>query len=68
MNNLEDWGWFAGLFQFSNLLHFGRFLEKVTLVIFENFEIALVLLAQFQNFQKYTRAIYLKSPSQTCEY
>ena len=30
----------------------------MTIVIFENFEIALVLLGQFQNFQKCTRAIY----------
>ena len=36
--------------------------------IFENFEIALVLLGQFQNFQKYTRLIYPKSPSQACDY
>ena len=31
-------------------------------MIFENFVIALVLLRQFQNFRKYTRAIYPKSP------
>ena len=36
--------------------------------IFENFDIALVLLGQFQNFQKCTRAIYPKSPSQICDY
>ena len=36
--------------------------------IFENFEIALVLLGQFQNFQKHTRLIYPKSPSQACDY
>ena len=33
-----------------------------------DFEIALLCLGQFQNFQKYTRAIYPKSPSQTCDY
>ena len=37
-------------------------------MIFENFEISLVLLGQFQNFQKCTRTIYLKSPFQTCDY
>ena len=40
----------------------------VPLVIFERFEIALVLLGQFQNFHKYTWAIYPKSPSQTSDY
>ena len=38
----------------------GDFWDKSTLVIFENFEIALVLLGQFQNFQKCTRASYPK--------
>ena len=37
-------------------------------VIFENFEIAPILLWQFQNFQKCTWEIYTKSPSQTCDY
>ena len=37
---------------------FGQFLGQITRVIFENFEIALVLLGQFQFFQKCTRAIY----------
>ena len=45
-----------------------RFLEQITLVIFENFEIALVLLRQFQNFQTCTRAIYPQSPSQEYYY
>ena len=40
----------------------------ITRVIFEKFEIALVLLGQFQNFQKCTRTIYPKSPSQPCDY
>ena len=35
----------------------------MTLVIFENFEIPVVLLGQFQTFQNCTRAIYPKSPS-----
>ena len=35
---------------------------------FEKLEIALVLLGQFQNFQKYTLVIYANSPSQTCDY
>ena len=33
----------------------------MTIVIFENFEIAFASLEKFQNFQKYTRAIYPKS-------
>ena len=37
------------------------------LVIFENFEIALVSLGEFQNFQKSTRVIYSKSPCQACD-
>ena len=37
-------------------------------MIFEKFEIALVLLGHFQNFQKCTREIYPKSPSQVCDY
>ena len=32
-------------------------------MVFENFEIAIVLFKQFQNFQKYTRAFFSKSPS-----
>ena len=36
-------------------------------MILENFEIALVLLRQFQNFQKCTRTIYPWSLSQTCD-
>ena len=47
---------------------FGQFLEWIALVIFGSFEIALVLLGQFQNFQKCTRAIYPKSPSQQWDY
>ena len=35
---------------------------------FGKLENTLVLLEQFQNFQKYTRAIYSKSPSQACDY
>ena len=35
----------------------------MTLVIFENFEIPVVLLGQFQNFQNCARATYPKSPS-----
>ena len=46
----------------------GDFSESIILVIFESFEIALVLLGQFQNFQKSTRVIYPKLPSQTCDY
>ena len=50
---------------------FGRAIwDKLPNRSFENFEIIfvlLVLLGQFQNFQKYTRAIYPKSPSQTCD-
>ena len=38
----------------------GNFRDKITLVIFENSEIVLILLGQFQNFQKCTRAIYPK--------
>ena len=38
------------------------------MIFFENFEIALVLHGQCQNFQKYTRAVYPKSPSQICDY
>ena len=37
-------------------------------MIFENFEIALILLGKFQNFQKCIAAIHPKSPSQTCNY
>ena len=37
-------------------------------MIFDNFENVLVLLGQLQNFQKCTRAIYPKLPSQTCDY
>ena len=37
-------------------------------MIFINFEIALNLLGQFQNFQSCTRVIFPKSPSQTCDY
>ena len=36
---------------------FRRFLIINTLVIFENFQISSILLGQFQNFQKFTRAI-----------
>ena len=35
---------------------------------FWNFEIAHVLLRQFQSFQKSTQVIYPKLPSQTCDY
>ena len=38
------------------------------MVIFENFEIALVSLGQFQNFQKCTRGIFSKLPTKTCNY
>ena len=38
-----------------------------TLMIFENFEIALVLYL-FQNFQKYTRANSPKSLTEICDY
>ena len=46
----------------------GDFGDYITLVIFENFEIALVLLGQFQNFQKCIRPIYPKSLSETFDY
>ena len=36
-------------------------------MISENFEIALVLLLQFQNFQKCIREIYIKLPTETCD-
>ena len=35
-------------------------------MIFENFEIVLISLGQFQNFQKFSQASYAKLPSQTC--
>ena len=37
----------------------------MTLLIFENFEIVIVLVGEFQIFQKCTRVVYPKSPSQT---
>ena len=53
----------------NHMFLLGYFWDKsLTLVIFEKFEVALVLLGQFQNFQKCTRAIYRKLPSQACDY
>ena len=46
----------------------GNFGINLPSCIFENFEIALTSFGQFQNFQKYTRVIYPKFPSQTCDY
>ena len=44
------------------------FLKLIILANFENFEIALILLGLFQNFQKCTGAICHKSPFKTCDY
>ena len=53
----------------NHMFLLGYFWDKsLTLVIFEKFEVALVLLGQFQNFQKCTRAIYRKLLSQACDY
>ena len=46
----------------------GNFWNKINLVILENFEIAHVLLGQYQYFQKCTRVICPKAPSQKCDY
>ena len=54
--------WFTGMVRTIFRINHPR------LVTFGNFEIALVLLKEFQNFQKCTWAIYPKSPSQTCDY
>ena len=56
--------WLTGNHMFS----LGDFWDLITLVIFENFEIAHVLFGQFQNFQKCTQAIYPKLPSEICDY
>ena len=62
--------WFGVINQLTSNYMFGlgNVWTKITLVIFENFEIALVLPRQFQNFQKCTRAIHPKLPSRTCDY
>ena len=57
----------VGLVLLSSNHMFGS-VDLSILVIFENFEIALILLRQIQNFQKCTWAIYPKSLSQTCNY
>ena len=46
----------------------GDFWDKSPERIFEKFEIALILVGQFRNFQNCARAIYSKSPSQACDY
>ena len=65
--SLQNFCWF-GVITSNDTFVSGDFDDKFTLVIFENFDIALVLLEEFQNFQKLTRAIYPKSSSQTCDY
>ena len=50
----------------NHVLGSGDFWDKslsVFFFFFFNFEIALVLHGEFQNFQKYTREIYPESPS-----
>ena len=46
----------------------GDFWDKSPLFFLKNFEIALVSLGQFQDFQKCTQTIHSKLPSQTCDY
>ena len=57
---------FVGLVWLTSNHMFGW--DKSPSLFFKIFEIALVLLRQFQNFQKRTRAIYPKSPNQTRAY